>query len=165
MSDIGFIVKNGVVVGENTRIQGNTLSIYSLVNMSYASNVQVADTDTVVDVISKNITRSAKYHIQIIKDDDSQVSELLLIQAGNISNITEYGVLTTGEEPLVTFTTTINGSTVVLKARTSSGVGSLWYSKTSINTVQTEAAMRTVTDRSGNIVTDRNGSIIETRFV
>lgn len=165
MNNFGFITKNGIVVGENTKIQGNTLTINSIVSLSYASNVQIGTSDIVVDTSNKNITRSAKYQLEIIGNSEYQVSELLLIQDGTTSKFTEYGILTTGQLPIATFTTDVVGNNVLLLARMNSGTGRIWFSKTSINTVQAEIPIQGlgVTDRSGAAVTDRNNEPIEVR--
>lgn len=165
MSDFDFIVNNGIVVGNNTKIHGNTVRIKDLVSMSYASNLQISEQDTVIDACSIEVTRSAKYQLEVISSTDIQISELLLIQDGSASYLTEYGVLSTGIFPIVNFSTSINGSEMLLMARMDSGTAKVWFSKTSMDTVQYEppSDQLNIGDRAGALITDRNNQTIEMR--
>ena len=68
---------------------------------------------TTVDSWAKATYRSAKYVIQITQGTNYQVSEIVLIQDGTSTYMTEYGVLETNGS-LATFTSSISGSDAVL---------------------------------------------------
>jgi hypothetical protein len=68
---------------------------------------------TAVDSWAKATYRSAKYVIQITQGTNYQVSEIVLIQDGTSTYMTEYGVLETNGS-LATFTSSISGSDAVL---------------------------------------------------
>lgn len=135
MNNFGFKVNNGLTVGDNVRIGGMTLNFRDLVSMSYAADIPITESPTVVDSTSKSVTRGAKYQIEIMDGTNYQISELLLVHDGEDSKLVEYGVLTADGLPMATFTTNINGTDVRLIAQMHSGNGRLWFSKTSINSI------------------------------
>lgn len=133
MPNFDFIVKNDLTVGENVIVNGNSLSI-GPVETYIGSNLAITTEQIVVDSSNKQTTRGAKYLIQVVAENEYQISEILIVHNGTSSKITEYGVLTTGQLPLATFATEITGEEVQLLASMNLGSGNLWFTKTSINT-------------------------------
>lgn len=137
MSDFDFVVKNSLTVRENVVVNGSILSI-GPIKTYISSNIAISTDQMVIDTTSKLQTRSAKYLMQITTDSEFQVSEILLVHDGATSNLTEYGILTTGALPIASFSTDINGNDVRLLASLNSGSGNVWFTRTSIESVPSE---------------------------
>jgi hypothetical protein len=174
MSDLDFIIKNNLIVGDNVIISGQSLSI-SLANISASDPVTITDTDSVIDISSILLMRSARYNLQVFSGTEYQVSKMLLVHDGVKTATTEYGVLVTDGLPLATFSTDILDGNVRLIARMneSSGSGTVYFSKTSMDTVQDEIGASkpdpgvllgiVAGDRFGRAIGDRNSQTIELR--
>ena len=174
MSDLDFIIKNNLVIGGDATISGRSLSL-SLANISSSAPISISDTDSVIDISSKSQMRSAKYSIQVFSGNDYQVSKILVVQDGYNSVMTEYGVLITNGLPLATFSTDISNGDVRLIARlnSSGGTGMVYFSKISMDTVQSEATANqpdpgvvfgiVVGDRFGRANGNRLGETIKMR--
>ena len=135
MTDFDFILKNGLTVSDNVIVRGNTLSI-GLTKTYIASNIAIGVSDTVIDSTSIGIMRSATYFMQVSADTtEHQVSEIALVHDDVDSQLTEYGVLTTGQFPLAAFKTDILNGNVRLLATMHFGTGTVYFQKTSIESL------------------------------
>ena len=99
-------------------------------NQNYTSASQTASITsaaaTVIDTFAAATFRSGKYVLQVTCTAGSdvnnyQVSEVLMIHNGTVSTLTDYGVIKTGSNELVTYTTDINGGNVRLLAQARAG--------------------------------------------
>jgi hypothetical protein len=130
MADFDFVVKNGLTVSDNVIVNGNSLLIGS-VRTYISSNIAIGVTDTVVDSTSTGAMRSATYLMQVSSDTaEYQVSEISVVHNGTDSQMTEYGVLTTGQFPLAAFKTDISNGKVRLLASMHFGDGIVYFQKT-----------------------------------
>jgi len=121
--------------GAGTINIGNTLSttrvgVLNIANTNYNSTSETASiTDaaaTVIDTMAAATFRSAKYILQVTctAGTDSgtyQLSEVLVLHNGTTSTLTDYGVVKTGANELVTYTTDISGGNVRLMAQARAG--------------------------------------------
>lgn len=134
MPNFDFIVKNDLTVGENVRINGNTLTIGPVITQ-VNGNIQLTTDRVVIDYSNKTQMRSVKYLAQVSTTTEHQISEILIVHNGVASQLTEYGVLTTGNQPLVDYSTDIDGNQVRLWCSVREGTGNVWFTKTSINSI------------------------------
>jgi hypothetical protein len=125
LADLDFRIKNGLVLGE-------------VVKTVSGSNIQVTSTPTVIDSISVEMARSAKYLMQANSGSEHQISEILMLHDSSASQITEYGVLHTGEAPLVIFSTDVSSGNVRLKCMSLTESAKLWFQRTTIESVSQE---------------------------
>ena len=132
MADFDFVVKNGLTVSDNVIVNGNSLLI-GPVRTYISSNIAIGVTDTVVDSTSTQVMRSATYLMQVSSGTtEYQVSEISVVHNGTDSQMTEYGVLTTGQFPLAAFKTDIFEGKVRLIASMHFGDGLVYFQKTSM---------------------------------
>lgn len=132
MPDFDFTLRNGLTVNDNVIVYGNTMSIGS-VQTYIASNISIGVTDTVIDSIKTNEMRSATYYMQVSSGNtEHQVSQISIVHNNASSQLTEYGLITTGQYPLATFKTDINNGNVRLLATMHFGTGTVHYNKTTI---------------------------------
>ena len=138
MADFDFVVKNGLTVSDNVIVNGNSLLI-GAVRTYISSNIAIGVTDTVVDSTSKQTMRSATYLMQVSSlSAEYQISEISVVHDGTDSQLTEYGVLTTGQFPLAAFKTDIFEGNVRLLASMHFGDGTVYFQKTSIESANTQ---------------------------
>jgi hypothetical protein len=126
LADLDFRVKDGLVVG-------------NIVRTIAAADVSVTSTPTVIDTFPANRARSAKYLMQALSGSEHQVSEILIVHDGSASQFTEYGVLYTGEAPLVAFSSDLVNGDVRLKCMSLTGSARLWFQRTTIDSVNQES--------------------------
>lgn len=102
----------------------------NIANLNYNSTSATTDITsaaaTVIDTFPAATFRSGKYVLQVTCTAGSdantyQVSEVLLIHDGTTSTIVDYGVVKTGSNELVTYTTDISGANVRLLAQARTG--------------------------------------------
>jgi len=99
------------VVGNGSFSGIVTSSSYGVSNVANISTNLVAistTTSTSIESFSSSIYRSAKIQVQISQGTDYQSSDLLLVHNGTISNIVEYGSVSTNDY-LCTFSSDISG--------------------------------------------------------
>lgn len=121
--------------GASTINLGNTsattrVGVLNVANQNYTGSSQTADITsaaaTVIDQFPAATFRSGKYVLQVTctagtDANTYQVSEVLLIHNGTTSTLTDYGVIKTGTNELVTYTTDISGGNVRLLAQARTG--------------------------------------------
>ena len=76
---------------------------------------------TAVDTNAIATYRSVKYIVQATYGSEYQTSEIMLIHNGTTADITEYGIVHTGSNPIVTFATDISGGNIRLLATAAAG--------------------------------------------
>jgi hypothetical protein len=126
---------NVATSGASTINLGNTSSTVrvgtlNVANQNYTSTSETTNITsaaaTVIDTFAANTFRSGKYTLQVTCTAGTdvntyQVSEVLVIHNGTTSTLTDYGVIKTGANELVTYTTDISGGNVRILAQARSG--------------------------------------------
>ena len=105
-------ITGDLTITGTTSIGGVFLTTASVTGVTAISNV---------DTFNRTVYRSAKYQIQVQctagPDNGAfQTSELLVIHTGTTAYMTEYAIVKTGTNELVTFTVDISGDDVRLRA-------------------------------------------------
>ncbi len=126
LADLDFRVKDGLILGDIIR----TVS---------GIDIAVTSTPTMIDAVPVTRARSAKYLIQAVSGSEHQVSEILMIHDGIESQMTEYGLLHTGEAPLVLFSTDVVNGDFRLKCMSLTGSARIWFQRTTIDSVSQES--------------------------
>lgn len=118
----GGTMSGAIAMGGNNITGGGLVACTSLdidgaVTLDTATVNDLGTTIGDIDTFSATTYRSAKYVISI-KDETNieyQTSEILIVHNGTTSYLTEYGLLHTSVNPLVTFSTDISAGNVRLR--------------------------------------------------
>lgn len=90
-TDSAFQQANNAYTKANTKL--DALSYGDIKSNSFTTSSNTAN--QVLDIFSTSLYRSVKYTIQVTSSSDYQVSEIMLLQNGTASYISEYGLVTT----------------------------------------------------------------------
>jgi hypothetical protein len=119
-------VTNEVVSGTIGTMLLGAIDLNGHANISTAVTTGiVSSAATAIDSWSTSVYRSGKYTLQVTCTSGTdnatyQTSEILLIHNGTVSTLTDYAVISTGNN-IVTFTTDISGGNVRLLAQATTG--------------------------------------------
>ena len=108
-----LIVHDGTTAGGHTLVNDEDTNLWS--------DITNADVDSAVenvDTFGTSTFRSAHYHYVIENDDASeyQTGQIHVIHDGSNAQITEFGVLRTGNNDLITFTVDVDSGLCRLRA-------------------------------------------------
>lgn len=130
-----WIRANAAYATANSIIDGNAvIEQINLPEANLSSNLVITSTNTanqVLDLFSTSKYRSIKYLMQVTSGTEYQASELLLLHNGTNSYITEYGLITTGNN-LISFDSDISSGNVRLLMTPINNVNQIKFTKTSI---------------------------------
>ena len=114
VADDGAVFNNNISQFDANVTFSNTVSVNSVSELSSNSLTTTAVTQVNLDLFTTSEYRTVKYLISVKEGSNYHSTELLLLQDGTNTYITEYAKLVTGSD-LATFTADISGSDVRLR--------------------------------------------------